>query len=74
MKIRFLKDYGCDFYDHRMDETYPKYFRKWDELIVESLGNMASLYDLHLPDGDIVLGVPIEAVERIPTTSKSSIF
>jgi hypothetical protein len=63
MKVTFKRNVDCDFYDHRMDETYPKYYRKWDELLVEAVENDGGQCNIALYDGDTLMNVPRGAVE-----------
>jgi len=63
MKVIFKRNVDCDYFDHRLNETYPKYFRKWDELKAEAVENDGPSVNIALFDGDTVMNVPKSAVE-----------
>jgi hypothetical protein len=63
MKVIFKRNVDCDYYDHRLDETYPKYFRKWDEVKAEGVESEGSTMNIALYDGDTIMNVPRGAVE-----------
>lgn len=63
MKVIFNRNVDCDYFDHRMNETYPKYVRKWDEVKAESVDGDASTVTIVLYDGDELVGVPREAIK-----------
>ena len=63
MKIVFKRNVDCDYYDHRLDETYPKYFRKWDELQAETIENEGRTVNIALHNEDTVMNVPRGAIE-----------
>ena len=65
MRVRFTKNVDCDLYDRSMDETYPKYFSRWDELLVESIVEAGDFYDLVLTNGDVVSCVPTHSITKI---------
>ena len=63
MKVTFKRNVDCDYYDHRMKETYPKFFKKWDMCRVEAVESDGSRVNLALDDGNTIMGVPRAAVE-----------
>jgi hypothetical protein len=63
MKITFKSNVDCDYYDHRFDETYPKYFRRWDELVAEAVDPDGSTLRISLSNGDIITNVPSASIE-----------
>jgi transposase-like protein len=63
MKVTFKKDVDCDYYDCRMDETYPKVFRKWVTIRAEAVENEGAFLNIALEDGNTILNVPRGAVE-----------
>lgn len=65
MRVRFTKNVDCDLYDHSMDETYPKYFRRWDELLVENIIEAGDSVDFNLDNGDVISNIPKHSYQRI---------
>jgi len=63
MKVLFKRNVDCDYFDHRMNETYPKYFRKWDEVKAEDVEHEGSTVNIALYDGDTIMNVPRGAVD-----------
>lgn len=63
MKVIFKCNVDCDYYDHSLEETYPKYFRKWDEVRAEDYADIGGILNIMLPNGDIISEVPPSAVE-----------
>lgn len=63
MKVTFKRNVDCDFYDHRMRETYPKYFKKWDTVNAEAVENEGITINIALFDGDTIMNVPRAAVD-----------
>lgn len=69
MRVRFVKDTGTDYYNRRLDETYPKYFRKWDEVLVENILEMGPCVNLNLTDGNTILNVPVKSFTKITAST-----
>ena len=65
MKVTFKRNVDCDYFDRRMNETYPKYFRKWDEVKAEGVEKEGSTVNIALYNGDTVMGVPRAAVDVV---------
>lgn len=63
MKIIFKRDVDCDYFDHRMNEEYPKVFKRWQEVRAEAVENEGSTVNIALYDGDTISRVPKNAVE-----------
>ena len=63
MKVIFKRNVDCDYFDRRMNETYPKYFRKWEEVRAEAVENEGSTVNIALFSGDTIMNVPKSAVE-----------
>ena len=63
MKVTFKRNVDCDYFDRRMDETYPRYFRKWESLSATDVEEAGAYTNLALDNGDTVLNVPRGAVE-----------
>lgn len=63
MKVVFKRNVDCDYFDRRMNESYPKYFRRWDEVKAEAVEQEGSMVNIALYDGDTIMGVPKSAVE-----------
>ena len=63
MKVTFKRNVDCDYFDHRMKETYPKYFKRWDTVNAEAVENDGSLVNIALYDGDTIENVPRGAVD-----------
>ena len=63
MKITFNRNVDCDYYDRRMNETYPKFFKKRDVYQVDAVENDGPRINVALPDGNTIMNVPRAAVE-----------
>lgn len=63
MKVTFKRNVDCDYFDHRLNETYPKYFRKWDQVKAESIDGDQTTVTISLYDGDTIENVPRGALE-----------
>lgn len=63
--VIFNRDVDCDYYDRRMDETYPKFFRRWNQLRIERDEFDGKMLLLFLDNGDIVSDVPADAVSIV---------
>jgi hypothetical protein len=63
MKITFNRSADCDYYDRRLDETYPKSFRKWDTLIAEAVEPDGNMLNIALENGDTVMNVHRKSVD-----------
>jgi hypothetical protein len=67
MKIRFLRNVDVDYCDHRLDEIYPKYFQKWDEIEVDSIKRLKDhvSVDMFLSNGNVIIDAPWDVYEEI---------
>jgi hypothetical protein len=68
MKIRFIKNVDVDYYDYKLDEIYPKYYQRWDEITIDSIKKLANdifLADVFFSNGDVIIGVPLNSFEKI---------
>ena len=63
MKITFERNVDCDYYDHRFDEMYPKFFRKWDQVKAENIEPEGLMVNIVLHDGDTIMNVPRAAIK-----------
>lgn len=63
MKITFKRNVDCDYYDRRLDETYPKYFSRWTEVQADGVENDGRLVHIATTDGNTIMSVPRNAVE-----------
>ena len=63
MKVTFKRNVDCDYHDHRMNETYPKYYRRWDSILAEAVEKDGNSINIALFDGNTVMNVPRSAVE-----------
>ena len=62
MKATFNRNVDCDYHDRRMNETYPKYYRRYDNLQVEAVEDDGRVVHLALYNGDTIMNVPKSAV------------
>jgi hypothetical protein len=69
MRVRFVKNVDCDFYDRSMDETYPKYMRRWDEVLVERVVEIGDMAELTLDNGDVYSNVPKHSFDKISVST-----
>ncbi len=58
MKIRFVKTVLVDVQKVRLDETWDKTYRRWDEVRVDNIIDLGEAADLVTYDGDILKNVP----------------
>lgn len=65
MRVRFVKNVDCDLYDRKLDETYPKYYQRWDEISVDSIEDIDSHANLVLSNGDTALDIPKNSFIKI---------
>ena len=65
MKIRILKDILVEVEKIRLQETWDKQLRRWDELNVESIhpSLQPNYSDFTTQEGDTIVYVPDEAFE-----------
>jgi len=63
MKITFTRNVNCDFFDHKTQEEYPKYFQKWDTVQAEAVEKAGATVNIALYDGNTIMAVPRGAVE-----------
>lgn len=66
MKLKFLRNVDCDYYNRRLDESYPKYFYRAEILTdVSAIEQDGKFYHLALENGDTLQFVPQDAVEKL---------
>jgi hypothetical protein len=67
MKIRFNRNCLIDIQKVRLNETWDRQFKKWDELLVEELNYNIDKRTVHILtyEGDVLLYVPNDAFEVI---------
>ena len=65
MKIIFKRDVDCDFYDHRLEEEWPKVFKRWQEVRASDVEENGSLVNIALSDGDSIMNVPRNAIDIV---------
>ena len=63
MKVTFLRGVDCDYYDHKMRDTYPKYYQKWAQINVEAIERDGRMINIALFDGDTIENVPVSAIQ-----------
>jgi hypothetical protein len=63
MKITFKRDTDCDYFDRKLNEEYPKFFRRWDVVLAEAVENDGNKVNIALSSGDSIMGVPRNSVE-----------
>lgn len=63
MNVTFKRNVDCDYFDRRMNETYPKYFRKWEEVKAEGVEQEGSMVNIALYNGNTIMNVPRVAVD-----------
>lgn len=64
MKIRFVKNVLVEVIKPRLEETWDKEYRKWDELKVESIVGESKV-NITTKEGDILLDVPLDSFEYV---------
>ena len=57
MKIQFTRDILVEVWKPRLEETWDKNYKKWDEIEVESISE-GTVIDLRNMDGDLICEVP----------------
>lgn len=72
MKIRFVKNTSVDIIKVNLDEIWPKYFYKNDELLIERINYSKQSATLETVDGDIITDIPIEAFEEASVIHKNN--
>jgi len=63
MKITFIRNVDCDLFDHKTNETVPKYFQKWDTVQAEAVEKVGGLVHIALLNNDTLMNVPRGSVE-----------
>jgi hypothetical protein len=63
MKITFTRNVNCDFFDHKTQEEYPKFFQKWDSVQAEAVEKQGAMVHIALLSGDTIMNVPRGVVE-----------
>jgi hypothetical protein len=58
MKMIFVRNSNVDYYDYRLNETYPKYYRKGDSLDVTFVERDGNYLIVSLESGDGLSDVP----------------
>ena len=71
MKIRFLKNVSADVIKVKLGESWPKYFYRNTELLVDSITYSDDNAVLNTVEGDLIEGVPIDSFEKVQETSKN---
>ena len=66
MKIRFTRNVLVEVIKPRLEETWDKEYRKWEELKVESIVGEDKV-TITTKEGDILLDVPLNSFEYVVT-------
>jgi hypothetical protein len=74
MKIRFLKTVAAVVEKTRLQETWEKTFRRWDELKVAEVFIVDKNVTIKTEDGDYILMVPPDSFEKIPEEQKKVVL
>ncbi len=73
MKIRFLKTVTVDI-ETRHGDVYDKAFSRWQEVRVDEIFPVGKFATIKLQNGDLALGVPVEAFERLHEEKKTALL
>lgn len=65
MKVRIKKNILVEMEKPRLQETWDVSYSRWSEINVDSISIVGKMADLTTDDGDIILGVPVDAYEII---------
>jgi hypothetical protein len=65
MKIRFIKTVLVEVMKPRLEETWDKEYRKWEELKVDSIIGEGNRVNITTSQGDILLDVPLNSFEYV---------
>lgn len=65
VKIKFRKTLWVDVNKVRLEEVWDREFRTGEELIVETISDGGPTTAILLPEGDVLLDVPVDAYEQI---------
>lgn len=65
MKIRFVRSLLVEVWKPKLEETWDKNLKKWDEVGAESLMENEGCFDVHTYDGDVLIGIPKDSFEII---------
>lgn len=77
MKIRFIKNVSADVVKVRLGESWPKYFYRNSELLVDTISYSKQSALLKTPEGDLIDDIPIDSFETVresETNSLTSLF
>lgn len=61
MKIRFLRDVLADIQKTRLNETWDHLYRRWDELLIETIFEEGKVVAFKTYEGDIISAIPVDA-------------
>ena len=67
MKIRFVKNVLVEVIKPRLEETWDKEYRKWEELKVESIIGEGNKVTITTSQGDILIDVPLDSFTYVVT-------
>lgn len=68
MKIRMLDNIDVDMEKPSLNETWPKYLRRYDELSVDRIEDLNSgIVNLVLDNGDVLLEIPVNMFSVVGT-------
>ena len=65
MKIQFVKNILVDVQKPRLEEVWDKEYKRWDELIVETINYNEKKATICTTDGDILIDVPVDSFVKI---------
>jgi len=71
MKIRFIKNVSADVIKVKLGESWPKYFYRNTELLVDTISYSGQSATLKTVDGDVVEEVPADSFEKVQETSRN---
>jgi hypothetical protein len=62
-KVTFLRDVSVDYFDRRLNETYPKSFRRHDVVRADAIEFDGKYCNVALENGDTLMNVLRSSVE-----------
>ncbi len=65
MKIQFVRNILVDVQKPRLEEVWDKQYRRWDELIVETISYNGKKANIYTSDGDILIDVPDDSFVKV---------
>lgn len=74
MKIQFVRSVTVDVEKPRLGEMWDRQFNKWDEIYVEGIYPDNKEATIQTPEGDYLIGVPLDSFVELKEKKTPVLF